>query len=97
MVNAHWAEAKTNSNDLYEANINIFVSNRMGIFADIAIALNEMKVQLLQVFAGPVGEENDENATISIKISCKNIEHYYSIVSKIRTINGVHDISRGML
>ena len=97
LVNAHWAEAKTNSNDLYEANINIFVSNRMGIFADIAIALNEMKVQLLQVFAGPVGEENDENATISIKISCKNIEHYYSIVAKIRTINGVHDISRGML
>ena len=97
LVSAHWAEAKTNSNDLYEANINIFVSNRMGIFADIAIALNEMKVQLLQVFAGPVGAENDENATISIKISCKNIEHYYSIVAKIRTINGVYDISRGML
>ena len=97
LVNAHWAERKVNSNDLYEANINIFVSNRMGIFADIAIALNEMKVQLLQVYAGPVGEENDENATISIKISCKNIEHYHSIVSKIRTINGVYDISRGML
>ena len=97
LVNAHWAERKVNSNDLYEANINIFVSNRMGIFADIAIALNEMKVQLLQVYAGPVGEENDENATISIKISCKNIEHYHSIVAKIRTINGVYDISRGML
>ena len=97
LVNAHWAERKVNSNDLYEANINIFVSNRMGIFADIAIALNEMKVQLLQVYAGPVGEENDENATISIKISCKNIEHYHSIVSKIRTIPGVYDISRGML
>ena len=97
LVNAHWAERKVNSNDLYEANINIFVSNRMGIFADIAIALNEMKVQLLQVYAGPVGEENDENATISIKISCKNIEHYHSIVSKIRSINGVYDISRGML
>ena len=97
LVNAHWAERKVNSNDLYEANIKIFVSNRMGIFADIAIALNEMKVQLLQVYAGPVGEENDENATISIKISCKNIEHYHSIVSKIRTINGVYDISRGML
>ena len=97
LVKAHWAVAKVNSNDLYEANINIFVSNRMGIFADIAIALNEMKVQLLQVYAGPVGVENDENATISIKISCKNIEHYHSIVAKIRTINGVFDISRGML
>ena len=97
-VSVHWAEAnKSSANDLYEANVNIFASNRMGIFADVAIALSEMKVQLLQVYAGPVGDNNSENATISIKISCKNMEHYYSIVSRLRSIEGVYDISRGML
>ena len=97
-VSAHWADAnKSSANDLYEANVNIFASNRMGILADVAIALSEMKVQLLQVYAGPVGDNDSENATISIKISCKNMEHYYSIVSRLRSIEGVYDISRGML
>ena len=97
LVSAHWADTKAAANDMYEANINIFVSNRMGILADIAIALSEMKVQLLQVYAGPVGEADSENATISIKISCKNMDHYYSIVSRLRTVNGVYDITRGMM
>ncbi len=96
-VSAHWADTKATANDMYEANINIFVYNRMGILADIAIALSEMKVQLLQVYAGPVGEADSENATISIKISCKNMDHYYSIVSRLRTVNGVFDITRGMM
>ena len=97
LVSAHWADTKAAANDMYEANINIFVSNRMGILADIAIALSEMKVQLLQVYAGPVGEADSENATISIKISCKNMDHYYSIVSRLRAVNGVYDITRGMM
>lgn len=95
-VDVHWAESNSTMRDLYEAQINIFVVNRMGILADIVIALGEMKVQVHHVNAGVIGENNEDNAMISLKISCKNIEHYYSIVSKIRSIDGVLDISRGI-
>ena len=95
-VDVHWAESNSTMRDLYEAQINIFVVNRMGILADIVIALGEMKVQVHHVNAGVIGENNEDNAMISLKISCKNIDHYYSIVSKIRSIDGVLDISRGI-
>ena len=55
-----------------------------------------MKVQVHHVNAGVTGDSNEENAIISLKISCKNIDHYYSIVSKIRSIDGILDISRGI-
>lgn len=95
-VDVHWADNNTNLRDLYEAQINIFVVNRIGILADIVIALSEMKVQVHHVNAGVTGDSNEENAIISLKISCKNIDHYYSIVSKIRSIDGILDISRGI-
>ena len=95
-VDVHWADNNSNLRDLYEAQINIFVVNRIGILADIVIALSEMKVQVHHVNAGVTGDSNEENAIISLKISCKNIDHYYSIVSKIRSIDGILDISRGI-
>ena len=95
-VDVHWAESSSTMRDLYEAQINIFVVNRMGILADIVIALGDMKVQVHHVNAGVIGDKNEDNAMISLKISCKNIDHYYSIVSKIRSIDGVLDISRGI-
>ena len=32
---------------------------------------------------------------ISLKISCKNVDHYHSIVSRLRAIDSVVDITRG--
>lgn len=96
-VDVFWAQNKSGAAELYEAQINIYVVNRIGILADIVIVLSEMKVQVIQVNAGVTGDKSEDSAMVSLKISCKNIEHYYSIVSRIRSIEGVLDISRGIV
>jgi len=90
-VNAHWEEARSHT-DFYEAQLNVYVHDRMGLIADISVALSDMKVQLLQInttkCAGGGG-------IVSLTISCKNVEHYRSIVSRLKAIDGITDIKRG--
>ena len=92
-VSAHWQnDGSTTDNSMYEAQITVYVENRLGIVADISVALSEMRVFLLQI--NTTGSDS-ENSVISLKISCKNVEHYNSIVSRLRSIDGVHDVTRG--
>ena len=92
-VEAHW-ESGSGKDDgsMYEAQITLCVENRLGIVADVSVALSEMKVFLLQI--NTANGDND-NAVISLKISCKNVDHYNSIVSRLRSISGVLDVTRG--
>ena len=93
-VEAHWETGNNNStsNDMYEASINVFVYDRLGIIADISVALSEMKVFLLQI---NTAKSSGEKSVVNLKISCKNVDHYHSIVSKIKSIEGVIDVVRG--
>ena len=92
-VDAHWQNQSSSSdNSLYEAQITMYVENRMGIVADISVALSDMRVFLLQI---NTTNSDDDLCIISLKISCKNVEHYNSIVSRLKSISGVRDITRG--
>ena len=93
-VEAHWEteDAASNAQSMYEANLNIQVEDRLGIVADISVALSDMKVFLLQINTLKSG---NERTFINIKISCKNVDHYHSIVSRLKTISGVVDVVRG--
>jgi (p)ppGpp synthase/HD superfamily hydrolase len=51
-----------------------------------------MKVSILQVNCA---YRADDTATISMKVSCKNTEHYDSIVSRLKNLSGVLDVMRG--
>ena len=62
------------------------------LLADISVALADMRVSILQV---NVVRRNDDDTIINLKVGCKNIEHYHSIVSRLRGLNGVNDILRG--
>ena len=93
-VRVHWADSKESHKELYEAQIGIMVIDRSGILSEIVAALSDMKVQLLQINTNNVTEIE---ILISLKISCKNVDHYHSIVSRLRSIEGVQDIRRGML
>jgi len=91
---AYWESANESASAqaLYEAQLAVHVSDRMGIVADISLALSEMKVYLLQINTVNVG---NDHVIINLKISCKNVDHYRSIVSKIKSIAGVTDVLRG--
>ena len=76
---------------MYEAPIQLYVSNRIGVAADITRILAEMHVMILQI---NTQNKNDGLTIINLKVSCKNIEHYNTIVSKLRAIESVESIAR---
>ncbi len=92
-VKVRWAMGKESNKELYEAQLGIMVYDRSGILSEIVAALSDMKVQLLQINTNNVSESE---ILISLKISCKNVDHYHSIVSRLRSVDGVKDIRRGM-
>ena len=92
-VEAHWqSNGGASDNSMYEAQITVYVENRLGIVADISVALSEMRVFLLQI---NTTNSDGDDSIISLKISCKNVDHYNSIVSRLRSIDGVRDVVRG--
>ena len=90
-VEAHWETVGSNDQSMYEASITIHVLDRLGIVADISVALSDMKVFLLQI---NTVKSTGDNSIIHLKISCKNVEHYRSIVARLKAINGVIDVVR---
>ena len=92
-VEAHWElpNAATR-NSVYEALIQIYAYNTIMLIADITTALADMKVSILQINSQK--KSNDE-IIINLKVSCKNIDHYRSIVSRLKDLNGVESVTRG--
>ncbi len=93
-VEANWeeAEGRDASKNVYEALLQVYTEDRIGILADIAVALSDMKVSILQVNSQKC---NSGEGIINLKVSCKNTEHYNSIVSRLKTLNGVNRVTRG--
>lgn len=92
-VEVHWEGTSDNgSGGMYEAQIRVYVTDRMGIVADISVALSDMRVYLLQI---NTVKSSGDTSIINLKISCKNVDHYRSIVSRLKSIDGVLDVSRG--
>lgn len=91
---AHWelSEESGNSHSIYEALVQIYADDRIGMLADITAALADMKVSIIAV---NVTECSDGQRMIGMKIGCRNIDHYNSIVSRLRALDGVNNIFRG--
>lgn len=91
---AHWeaSEERGDGRSVYEALLQIHVDNRIGMLADITAVLADMRVSILQV---NVTNRSDGSSIISLKVGCRNIDHYNSIVSRLRGLNGVDNILRG--
>jgi GTP pyrophosphokinase len=90
---AHWETSEAGSHrDAYEALLQLFTEDRVGMLADIAVALSDMKVAILQINSQ---KRSNGRGIISLKISCKNIEHYNSIVARLRSLDGVESVGRG--
>jgi GTP pyrophosphokinase len=90
---AHWEMGDEGGHkDVYEALLQLFTEDRVGMLADIAVALPDMKVAILQVNSQ---KRSNGRGIISLKISCKNIEHYNSIVARLRSLDGVESVGRG--
>jgi GTP pyrophosphokinase len=93
-VEAHWENGSGDRDDagVYEALIQIVSYDRIGLLADVSVALADMKVSILSVNTMKRGEDQ---ALLNLKISCKNTEHYNSIVSRLKSLKDVIDVTRG--
>ena len=94
-----WVKAEWDHEDgvdtgkaLFEAMIQVFAENNMLLIANITAALADMKVSLLSI---NTKKRTDEDIIINLTIGCKNVEHFNSIVSRIRSIDHVRSIARG--
>ena len=94
-INARWENefVLRSGNDVYEANLQISCENVIGIFADISATLAEMKVSILSISTQL--RDNGASVLISLTVGCKNISHFKSIASKIKSIPAVYEVTRG--
>ena len=91
-VSAYWdMPSMTQKGGVFEATLKIFATNSMTLLADITTILAEMRVSLLQI--NTQNKPNDE-IVINIVIGCKDLDHYKSIVSRLRTVKHINDIVR---
>ena len=81
------------ASDLFEANLQVFVHDEIGVLANITKALADMKVSIMSISSSQKG---DGSVTIiNLKVGCKNVGHFHSIVSKLKSVQGVESVSRG--
>ena len=91
-VEAHWDNGGVeNRSSQYEAMLQIVTDDNIGVLADISVALADMRVAILQVNT----VRKQDSAWINLKVSCKNTEHYASIVSRLKSLKSVISVTRG--
>lgn len=90
-VSATWDVDSDSKRSLFEANLQIKVDDRIGMLADISVALADMRVDILQINV----QTTSDGSLVTLKVGCKNTEHYNSIVSRLRSIPGIYDVYRG--
>ncbi len=93
-VAAEWErnESDTGNVGVYEAFIQLYTEDRIGMLADIATALADMRVAILSVNSQ---KRANGMGIINLKVSCKNTDHYQSIMSRLKNLAGVLDVVRG--
>jgi GTP pyrophosphokinase len=76
----------------YEALMSVRAVNSISLLANITAALMDMHVTLSQI-----STQNLANGMIVVNLTviCKNLDHYYSIVSRIKGLKDVESVTRG--
>ena len=94
-VRAQWEAAETTSySSLYEAMIQIIAEDGIGVLAGISMALADMKVSISQINTQPT---KDGDVAINIVVGCRNVDHYDSIVSRLRNLPKIISVRRGFM
>lgn len=94
-VTARWENnviTSSNNEKAFEAMLQIYAINNIKLLAEITAALADMRVSLLHI---NTQKKNDVTIIINIVICCKNLEHVKSIVSRLKSIENVENVTRG--
>lgn len=91
-VSAWWDIPSNSEKTMYEAMIQIYANDELGLLATISTALAEMRVSILSINSQKC---SGDSMILNLSISCKNTDHVNSIVSRLKAIPGVVDVVRG--
>ncbi|MBQ7377664.1 MAG: bifunctional (p)ppGpp synthetase/guanosine-3',5'-bis(diphosphate) 3'-pyrophosphohydrolase [Clostridia bacterium] len=93
-IEAHWDESDVaGGEELYEATLQIFTHDGIGVLASISTALADMRVSITQI-----NSQKHVNGSflISLTVACKNVNHFKSIVARLKNISAVESVTRGL-
>ena len=91
-VRAEWEQSESAQSPIYEAMIQIMAEDGIGVLAAISLALADMKVSISQINTQP---GKDGQMAINIVVGCRNVSHYDSIVSRLRSVPRIISVRRG--
>ncbi len=92
-VKAEWERGDAaQSNETYEAKIQIKAEDGIGVIAGISVALADMRVSIVSI---NTQQDKSGDALINIVVACKSVSHYDSIVSRLRSVPKVLAVTRG--
>ncbi len=91
-VSAWWEAGSEWDKPSYEAFIQIYCRDTIGLLANVSVALADMRVSITSISSQKC--QND-STILNLSITCKNTDHVNSIVSRIKSIDGVVDVVRG--
>ncbi len=77
----------------FAATLNILAHNRIGLAADVTTALAALHVMIHQLSAR---EMNEDEVVLTVTIDIKNLGHLESVISRLRKIQSVIQITRGV-
>ncbi len=94
-LHAEWDndEYPTGGKPLYEVGLQIYAENDIRLLSNVTTALADMKVTLLGI---NTKKRTESDIIIQLTVGCKNIDHYNSILSRLRSIPHVENIERGI-
>ncbi len=94
-VSAYWEQGASligSSSQYFEAMLRIYAKDNIGLLALITVALADMRVNLVSVSTQKSG---GDDIIINLTVNAKNLEHVNSIVSRLRSIDNINDVTRG--
>lgn len=93
-VNVEWKEIDESDSKhaQYEALMQIVAEDRISMLADISTALADMKVAIIQI---NTQKRASGDVVFNIAIACKNLAHFNSIMSRLKSIKDVIAVERG--
>ena len=80
------------SSQYFEAMLRIYAKDSIGLLALITVALADMRVNLVSVSSQKSG---GDDVIINLTVNAKNLEHVNSIVSRLKSIDNINDVTRG--
>ena len=92
-VRAEWEQTESVTSPLYEAMIQIIAEDGIGVLAGISMALADMKVSISQINTQML----KDGVGINIVVGCRNVSHYDSIVSRVRSLPKIISVRRGFV